>query len=192
MVAEDRPGAERRRKPRKFGRPDSVGHTLAHDPIRRGVIAEQDDDIGFQRVGGIDHVANVRERHIRTTGMQVGDHGHGKLAARRPARRIKRVAGNNQTQRLDAAGVNAGRERGDADEPGGAAKNAAAGYACVGGRFASVSFGKFLPHLFRRGVVHAASLSAPGMNGVFIAARFLRCIFVLSRRIGLGPAITLA
>ena len=95
MIAEDRPDAERSLKPRKLGRQSSVGQALGLEPVPRDVVAEQDDEVGIQSIGGVDHVLHVRHQHIRPAGMEVGDHGDGQLAARRPGRQRGRVASDD-------------------------------------------------------------------------------------------------
>jgi hypothetical protein len=115
VVAEDRPRTERRADPRQFARPDRVRNALIHKTVCRGVIAEQDDKVGFQSTGGICHAANVGQCHVRAAGVEVRDDGHGKLAARRPAGRIERVARDDEALRFDGAGVGAGCDRGEAD-----------------------------------------------------------------------------
>ena len=109
VIAEDRPNSERSFEPRQFGRPDRIGDPLIRKAVGRDVVAEQNDKIGAQQIGGIDDLPNVRQRHVRSAGVKVGDHRDGQLAARRPARRIERIAGHDETLRLDAAGVYAGR-----------------------------------------------------------------------------------
>ena len=112
VIAEDRPGAERRTETREFGRPERVRHALGREPVPGDEIAEQDNEIGLQPIGGVDHVANVRERHVGPAGVEVRDHRNRELAARRPAGRGRRIAGDNEALRLDRAGVNGGCGRG--------------------------------------------------------------------------------
>ena len=56
VIAEDRPGSERSLEPRQFGRPDRIGDRLGLEAVPRYEIAEQDDEIGLQRIGGVDHL----------------------------------------------------------------------------------------------------------------------------------------
>ena len=111
VIAEDRPGAERRFEPRQFGRPDPHRRPARLELVPGLEIAEQHDEVGAQRVGRIDDVADVRQRHIGTAGMQVGDHRDGELAAGRPARRRQRIGRDNEAERLDRAGIGGGRGR---------------------------------------------------------------------------------
>jgi hypothetical protein len=76
MVAQYRPGSERRGKPRKFGCPRRVGNSC-REAVCRGVIAQQNDDVGFQGVGGVDDTADMQQRHVRSAGVNVGDDGDG-------------------------------------------------------------------------------------------------------------------
>ena len=101
VIAEDGPNSERSVKPRQFGRPDRIGDSLVRKPVRRDIIAEQNDKIGAQQIGGIDHLPNVRQPHVGSAGVKIGDHRDGQLAANRPARRIERIAGHDEALRLD-------------------------------------------------------------------------------------------
>ena len=46
---------------------------LGHETMGRDEIAEQKDDVGPQRVGGIDDIADAFDAHIGTAGMHIGD-----------------------------------------------------------------------------------------------------------------------
>jgi hypothetical protein len=50
--------------------------------------------------------------------MEVGDHGDGQLAARRPGRQRARVAGDDEALRLDGGGVSRRRRHGQAGQRG--------------------------------------------------------------------------
>ena len=116
VIAEDRPDAERRAKPRQLGRPQRIVDRLDLELVPRLEIAEQHDEVGLQRVRGVDNVRDVRQRHVRAAGMQVGDHRDGELPSRGPARRRQRVARDQKIGRLDRAGIGAGRARRQADQ----------------------------------------------------------------------------
>ena len=63
VIAEDRPHAERRPQPCR-ARPPTPDrrHVLGDEAKGRDIVAEQHDDVGVQRVRGIDDVLDVRER----------------------------------------------------------------------------------------------------------------------------------
>ena len=65
VIAEDRPGAERRFEPRQFGSPVRIGDRLDLELIPRLEIAEQHDQVGLQRIGGIDDMPDVRQQSYR-------------------------------------------------------------------------------------------------------------------------------
>ena len=109
VIAEDRPGAERGVKPRQFHRPLDLRHLLGGEAVARDIVAEKDDEIRFQAIGGIDDLANVLQHHVRSAGMQIGDHGDGELAVFRPCRRRRRVTRDGEALRLDGGGVERGR-----------------------------------------------------------------------------------
>ena len=84
VIAEDRPGSERGLKPRQFGRPQRIGNRLELEmPVPSLEIAKQHDEVGLQSLRRVDDALNVRQRHVGTAGMQVGDHRDGKFAAAR-------------------------------------------------------------------------------------------------------------
>ncbi len=111
VIAEDRPGAERRRKPRQLRRPDRIGHLREGEAVRGDEVAEQQHDVGLQRARPIDNAADVFELHVGTAGVQIGDHGDGELAARRPARQSRRIARDDEAVGLDGGGIDRGPRR---------------------------------------------------------------------------------
>jgi hypothetical protein len=68
---------------------------LGDEAVGGEEIAEQYDEVAFERVAGIDHLAHAGKPHIGTAGMQVGDDADGEATARRPARRIEPVMGDD-------------------------------------------------------------------------------------------------
>jgi hypothetical protein len=92
VIAEDRPDAERRAKPAELTRPQRIVDRHEVELVKRLEIAEQHDSVAVQRVRGVDNVRDVRQRHVRAAGIQVGDHRDGELLPRRPVRRRQRVA----------------------------------------------------------------------------------------------------
>ena len=50
-------------------------HALGHETMGGEKIAEHDDEIAAERVGGIDHLPHALTPHIGAAGVQVGDHG---------------------------------------------------------------------------------------------------------------------
>jgi hypothetical protein len=54
MIAEDRPHSERGPEACKFAGPDRRRNVLGDEPMVGDVIAEQDDEVGRKRVGGVD------------------------------------------------------------------------------------------------------------------------------------------
>ena len=66
----------------------------------------------------IDHLSDVRKRHVGTAGMQIGDYRDGELAAGGPARRRQRIARDNDAHRLDGAGIGRGRRCRKAEQGG--------------------------------------------------------------------------
>ncbi len=96
VIAEDRPDAERRGEPRKLGRPYRIGNTLGHEPVRRDEVAQDHDEVGPQGVRGIDDVTNMRKRHVRAAGMDVGDHRDRQRVASRPCGQLRCIARNDE------------------------------------------------------------------------------------------------
>ncbi len=76
MIAEDRPHAERGGEAREFAGPDFGGNLLGDEPMMGNVIAEQDHEVGSQRIGRVDHAADVLDRHVGAAGMDIGDRRH--------------------------------------------------------------------------------------------------------------------
>ena len=68
-------------------------------------------DIGLQRARPVDNAADVFELHVGTAGMEIGDHGDGELAARRPARQSRRIARNDEAIWFDCRGIDRGPHR---------------------------------------------------------------------------------
>ena len=94
VIAEDRPDAERRMEPGKFARPERIVDRLDLVFVPGFEIAEQHDEVGVQRIRRIDDAGDLRQRDMRTAGMQVGDHRDRELAvpqASSAASRRKRV-----------------------------------------------------------------------------------------------------
>src|SRR5271154_2854580 len=69
VIAKDRPGSERSIEPRQFAGPDRIDDWFGLEPVPRGEIAEQYDEVGLQAICGVDHLANMRQRHVWTAGM---------------------------------------------------------------------------------------------------------------------------
>ena len=118
----------------------------------------------MQIIRRIDDAADVLERHVGTAGMEVGDDRDGELAAARPAWRRQRVRCDDEAERLDCAGIGAGRGRRQAGDTGARGKEAAprqaAAYRAPGaGRFdrvcsGSISIRPFIAPSVVNGVVH--------------------------------------
>ena len=117
VIAEDRPDAERRMQPCQFGAPERIVDRLDRIFVPGFEIAEQDDEVGPQRIRGVDDARDLRQRDVRSAGMQVGDHRDGELLSRRPVRRRQGVGRDQKIGRLDGAGIGAGRARRKADQP---------------------------------------------------------------------------
>ena len=111
MIAEDCPSAERRLEPRQLRGPDRIGNLGDGEAVRGDEVAEQQHDVGFERARPIDNAADVFELHVGTAGVQIGDHGDGELAARRPVRQSRCIARNDEAVGLDGGGIDRGPRR---------------------------------------------------------------------------------
>ena len=96
VIAEDGIDAEPRLEAREFGRPGRMRHPLGDETVGGEIIAEDHDQVGAERIGGIDHLAHALKAHIGAAGMQVGDHGDGEPVAVGPARRHRPVIGDDE------------------------------------------------------------------------------------------------
>ena len=87
VIAEDRIAAERRleRHERRHDlrpiRPD------AEQPIGVGIVAEEEDQVGLERIRDLDDAAHPRHRHRRHPGVEIGEDDEPEAKARRPAGR---------------------------------------------------------------------------------------------------------
>ena len=52
--------------------------------IARDIVAQHNHDVGFQGIRGVDDALHLRQPHIRTAGMQIGNDRNGELAAGGP------------------------------------------------------------------------------------------------------------
>ncbi len=105
MIAENGMHTERGAETCQFRGPDRTGHVLGHKTMGRDEIAEQKDDVGPQRVGGIDDIADPFDAHIGTAGMYIREHGNRQPPTGRPATWRELVARNEQSGRRLRAGI---------------------------------------------------------------------------------------
>ena len=77
VIAEDGVDAERGAQAGKLGRPGGRRHALGDETVGGEIIAQHHDQIGLERLRGIDHLAHARDPHIGAAGVDVGDHGDG-------------------------------------------------------------------------------------------------------------------
>ena len=77
VITEDRPGSKRGAETREFGGPERIRNALDRELVRGDEIAEQDDNIRTQLIGGIHHVAHMRKQHVWAASMKVRDHRNG-------------------------------------------------------------------------------------------------------------------
>ena len=96
MIAEDGIDAEPRLQARELGRPDRMRHPFGDETVGGEIVAEDDHQVGAERIGGVDHLAHAGKPHIGTAGMQVGDHRNAEPVAVGPARRHRPVVGDDE------------------------------------------------------------------------------------------------
>ncbi len=71
-------------------------HPLSDETVGGEIIAEDDHQVGIERLRRVDHLAHAREPHIGTAGMQVGDHGDTEPVGVGPFRRHRPVIGDDE------------------------------------------------------------------------------------------------
>ena len=60
VIAEDGIDAEPRLEAGKLGRPDRMRHPLGDEAVGGEIVAQDHDQIGAERIGGIDHLTHAR------------------------------------------------------------------------------------------------------------------------------------
>ncbi len=108
VIAENRIDAERRlENPQRLG--PLIGKHGSGDEIMPGVeIAQNDRDVGLQRIGELANIADAPDRHPRLASVNIGNDGDLERKSCRPARRRHRIGGEIEHQpRLDAARIGA-------------------------------------------------------------------------------------
>ena len=50
-------------------------HVFSDETMGGEIVAHDHDQVGVERLGGVDHLAHARQTHIGAAGMQVGDDG---------------------------------------------------------------------------------------------------------------------
>jgi lipoprotein-anchoring transpeptidase ErfK/SrfK len=105
VVAEDRPHAKRRTQLCQFARPYIVRHTLGDEPVGRKIVAQQDNQVGLQEISDVDHLPDLANSHVRTAGMEIGNHCNGEAMSLRPARHYGTIARDDEAVGLDTGAV---------------------------------------------------------------------------------------
>ena len=96
VIAEDGIDAEPRLEPPELGRPGGMRHMLGDETMGGEIIAEHDDQVGVERLRGVDHLAHARDAHIGAAGMQIGNDGDGQPVRGGPVRRHRPVVGDDE------------------------------------------------------------------------------------------------
>ena len=96
MIAEDGVDAEPRLETAELGGPGFVRHMLGDETVGGEIIAQDHDQVGVERLRGVDHLAHAGDAHIGAAGVQVGDDGDGQPVRGRPHRRRRPVIGDDK------------------------------------------------------------------------------------------------
>jgi len=86
--------AERRLQAGQHRRPFGGRNKACDMAVSGDVVAEQNDEVGIQRVGALDNAVDAIERHPGIAGVKVGDRGDPELKSPWPSRRREIVAGD--------------------------------------------------------------------------------------------------
>ena len=82
------------------------GYLPCHPAMAGGIVAQQQNEIGSERVGGFDNTLEMRQAHIGFAHMDIGQGRDAQLEIRRPALRRQFITLHAQKKaRLDAEAI---------------------------------------------------------------------------------------
>lgn len=71
-------------------------HPFGHEVVGGEIITQYHDQVGVERLGGIDHLPHALQPHIGTAGVKISDDGDAEPVRTGPVRRYRPVVGEDE------------------------------------------------------------------------------------------------